>query len=399
MGAPTARRRATACCGRCGELEIDGIHTTVPAAQSSLLDHPDFAAGNHSTKWVEDEVDPSVLAAAAPRRTGSRPPTPSRGRPLVERTVPVEVDGKRFAVKVWLPDAPAAAAPARRRRRRRHGRKPRLAPRGGGAGDGTISRADAGHDREGARRASATRSRPGQALLVLEAMKMENHINAETGGTVRRDARARRRHGRHRRRPRRHRVDRRARRRAPLFLRRRVHRTSPVPRQPGRGVPARRRRRDAAWMQAVAAEMNLSETAFVDALGGATAVRPAVVHADGRGRRCAATRRSRARTSLVRDRLLAVAGAARTIRHCAAACSTRTVAGDVIELDFPAPTRSHRRAHAGLAEALGLRAGDGRRRADAPAWSLEARRRVATVRDRAPDFDAVATVRRRSAVT
>jgi biotin carboxyl carrier protein len=25
---------------------------------------------------------------------------------------------------------------------------------------------------------------PGQALLVLEAMKMENHINAEQGGTV-----------------------------------------------------------------------------------------------------------------------------------------------------------------------------------------------------------------------
>jgi acetyl-CoA/propionyl-CoA carboxylase biotin carboxyl carrier protein len=25
---------------------------------------------------------------------------------------------------------------------------------------------------------------PGQALLVLEAMKMENHLNAEQGGTV-----------------------------------------------------------------------------------------------------------------------------------------------------------------------------------------------------------------------
>jgi biotin carboxyl carrier protein len=25
---------------------------------------------------------------------------------------------------------------------------------------------------------------PGQSLLVLEAMKMENHINAEQGGTV-----------------------------------------------------------------------------------------------------------------------------------------------------------------------------------------------------------------------
>ncbi|HEY6238023.1 MAG TPA: hypothetical protein VIZ68_02410, partial [Thermoplasmata archaeon] len=39
-----------------GELDIEGIHTTTPAHQI-LLAHPDFAAGRHSTKWVEDELD------------------------------------------------------------------------------------------------------------------------------------------------------------------------------------------------------------------------------------------------------------------------------------------------------------------------------------------------------
>ena len=46
----------------------------------------------------------------------------------------------------------------------------------------------------------------GQAVLVLEAMKMENHINAETAGTVREVRVARGRHRRHRRRAHRHRA-------------------------------------------------------------------------------------------------------------------------------------------------------------------------------------------------
>src|SRR5205085_5775730 len=46
------------------EFVVEGIHTTIPAHRA-LLAHPDFAAGKHSTKWLEDEVDPAVLAEAA----------------------------------------------------------------------------------------------------------------------------------------------------------------------------------------------------------------------------------------------------------------------------------------------------------------------------------------------
>ena len=68
-----------------------------------------FRAVAHSTKWVEDEVDQSQFAAYAttpPRSRGRPAPTAAASAPLVEQTVPVEVDGRRYSVKVWLPEAP-----------------------------------------------------------------------------------------------------------------------------------------------------------------------------------------------------------------------------------------------------------------------------------------------------
>ena len=163
-----------------GEFEVAGIATTVPA-HVALLSHDDFAASTHSTKWVEDEVDPAVFAApasapaAAPAGGGADAPE------LFEQSVPVEVDGKRFTVRMWLPDAPAAGGAARQRSARP---RPGAAAGGGSAGSGTI-----GAPMQGTivkvLVAEGDTVEAGQAVLVLEAMKMENHINAETSGTVR----------------------------------------------------------------------------------------------------------------------------------------------------------------------------------------------------------------------
>jgi len=163
------------------ELEIEGIHTTVPA-HLALLDHADFAAGNHSTKWVEEELDASLFAAA-PSAPVTEVAAEAPPEPTVERTVPVEVNGKRFSVRVWLPEtAPAAAAPATRRAARP---KPAASAGGGGgaAGDGTISAPMQGTIVKVLVEAGEAVD-VGQAVLVLEAMKMENHINAERAGTV-----------------------------------------------------------------------------------------------------------------------------------------------------------------------------------------------------------------------
>ncbi len=158
-----------------GELEVGGVRTTAPA-HVALLAHDDFAAGNHSTKWVEEEVDAAIFATAvAPT---APPPAPEDA--LIERTVPVEVDGKRFAVRVWLPDAPSSIDAEGTGRR---APRPRAAAAGGGAGDGTVNAPMQGTIVKVLITEGDT-VEPGQALVVLEAMKMENHINAERGGTV-----------------------------------------------------------------------------------------------------------------------------------------------------------------------------------------------------------------------
>ncbi|MGO9875386.1 MAG: acetyl-CoA carboxylase biotin carboxylase subunit [Acidimicrobiia bacterium] len=158
------------------EFEIDGVRTTIPAHRV-LLAHDDFRAVRHSTKWVEDEVDSSQFA---PPTTGPvAEPADDAAQALVERTVPVEVDGKRFSVRVWLPQAPpAAAAPVGRARP-----KPIATSSGTASGDGTVSAPMQGTIVQVLVEVGAT-VEVGQAILVLEAMKMENHIAATRAGTV-----------------------------------------------------------------------------------------------------------------------------------------------------------------------------------------------------------------------
>ena len=108
-GHPTASVRSTGILRALDEFEIEGIRTTIPA-HVALLATDAFRAVEHSTKWVEDEVDPaSFSAASAPVDvTVARADDADETEALVERTVPVEVDGRRYQVKVWLPDAPVA---------------------------------------------------------------------------------------------------------------------------------------------------------------------------------------------------------------------------------------------------------------------------------------------------
>jgi biotin carboxyl carrier protein len=82
-------------------------------------------------------------------------------------------------VKLWLPDTPAAVADSGARRSR-----PRpAASSSGGAGSGTIAAPMQGTIVK-VMVAVGDTVEAGEAILVLEAMKMENHINAESGGTV-----------------------------------------------------------------------------------------------------------------------------------------------------------------------------------------------------------------------
>ena len=158
------------------ELHVEGIHTTVPAAEL-VLAHPDFAAGTHSTRWLEEEVDLSGLVSD-PGEKGTAPEAPTA------QTLAVEVNGRRFEVTTHLPEGFVGAASAGGAGGAvRKAPKPKAAASSGSGGNGTVTAPMQGTIVK-VNVAVGDTVEAGESLLVLEAMKMENHINAEQGGTV-----------------------------------------------------------------------------------------------------------------------------------------------------------------------------------------------------------------------
>jgi acetyl-CoA/propionyl-CoA carboxylase, biotin carboxylase, biotin carboxyl carrier protein len=150
------------------EYEIEGIETTIPFHRMILAQEP-FVTGNYHTGTVERDTDLSGVkdASAAGAATGERA--------IGERTLGVELDGKRFEVRV-----------REHLDRRVQERKPSppANTRGlhGGAGEvlqapmqGTIVKLMVTEGQD---------VKAGDAICVLEAMKMENSILAHTDGTV-----------------------------------------------------------------------------------------------------------------------------------------------------------------------------------------------------------------------
>ena len=127
------------------------------------------AAVQHSTKWVEEKLDLSAIASQSP---AGAPPAAG----LVEKTTTVEVNGKRFEVRAWVPESGGAAPAARRTARTSAAASNAVA-----TGDvvapmqGTIVKilVEVGQE-----------VKSGDAVAVLEAMKMENRIQAECPGII-----------------------------------------------------------------------------------------------------------------------------------------------------------------------------------------------------------------------
>jgi acetyl-CoA/propionyl-CoA carboxylase, biotin carboxylase, biotin carboxyl carrier protein len=155
------------------ETEIVGIATTIPA-DVVILSHPDFAEAKHSTKWVEEVLDLSGLTVAAPDVALSA----DDAIPTVLRDVTAEVDGRRFSVKLWVPDVGTVAAPHAAARPKRAAQ---AAAGASGSGDvmvpmqGTIVKVLV---------AVGDQVEVGQTICLLEAMKMENAVNAEKAGVI-----------------------------------------------------------------------------------------------------------------------------------------------------------------------------------------------------------------------
>jgi acetyl-CoA/propionyl-CoA carboxylase biotin carboxyl carrier protein len=159
------------------ETEVEGVATTLPAHRA-VLAHPDFISVRHSTTWLTETVDLSSIAPV---------PTPEVSAGEERRDVQVEVQGRRYEVSVWVPAAPDLPA-------RGSARRGRPAPgRGvlgagevgsaGGPGGGSITAPMQGTVVKVLVKVGDT-VEAGQAVCVLEAMKMENNIVSEMAGTV-----------------------------------------------------------------------------------------------------------------------------------------------------------------------------------------------------------------------
>jgi acetyl-CoA/propionyl-CoA carboxylase biotin carboxyl carrier protein len=155
------------------ETVIEGVATTLPA-DVIILSSEDFVNGTHSTRWVESNLDFSELPPAAP-------PVVSIGDGAVRKDVTAEVNGRRITVALWVPDndddvSERPQSTARKPRRQHH-----TGVLGSGSGkvtvpmQGTIVKVNV----EVGQKVEA-----GDTVVILEAMKMENTVNAEKSGVV-----------------------------------------------------------------------------------------------------------------------------------------------------------------------------------------------------------------------
>ena len=154
------------------ELEVGGIATTA-AAHSAILASPDFQAGEHSTKWVEESLDLSGVVGKA----GDSNQQTEEGEPRVRKDVVLEVTGTRFEVAAWVPEVAGVAV--------KTSSKPRRAASsaGGTAGSGQVAVPMQGTIVKVLVEVGQEVAE-GDAVVVLEAMKMENNINADKAGSV-----------------------------------------------------------------------------------------------------------------------------------------------------------------------------------------------------------------------
>jgi acetyl-CoA/propionyl-CoA carboxylase, biotin carboxylase, biotin carboxyl carrier protein len=155
------------------EFVIEGVKTLI-GLHKALLTHPCFIEGETCHGLVESEL---MAARAAElengRAVGDGIAVGGAGRVSVRS---VEVDGRRFEVRVLRPE-PGFAELGRRRRERSRGRG------GAGAGrdavvspmQGTVLAVEV---------AEGDEVEAGQVLCVVEAMKMENEVHAHRAGRV-----------------------------------------------------------------------------------------------------------------------------------------------------------------------------------------------------------------------
>jgi acetyl-CoA/propionyl-CoA carboxylase biotin carboxyl carrier protein len=152
-----------------GEFVIEGPKTLL-GFHKALLEHECFVRGETCHGLVES----AELAARAAELDGAVAGNVLLSGRTVERSRTVEVDGRRFDVRVLEPEQPWRELARRRKERVRAG---------GVGGDDAIVSPMQGTVLSVAV-ADGDTVEIGQVLCIVEAMKMENEVRAPHGGVV-----------------------------------------------------------------------------------------------------------------------------------------------------------------------------------------------------------------------
>jgi acetyl-CoA/propionyl-CoA carboxylase, biotin carboxylase, biotin carboxyl carrier protein len=154
------------------EMVVEGVSSLL-GFHKALLRHPCFAEGTTCAGVVESQELAKEAEQLSHKATTIARPADGR---LRERLLEVELDGRRYEVKMLQPEPPHAELARRRRDRsaggRHHGaaKEAVVSPM-----QGTVLAVEV---------AEGDDVRAGQVICVVEAMKMENEIIAHRQGTV-----------------------------------------------------------------------------------------------------------------------------------------------------------------------------------------------------------------------
>ena len=164
------------------EYVVEGPTTLIPF-HIWLLNQQEFIDGGacHGAMKVMSEENTPL-----PPRDGAPPPAPeaAEAEPMAERTLVAEVGGRRFDVRLLIPekDLGPGGAPAPKKKRERKGGSGHHGAGGGGATgevhspmQGTVLSVAVAAGQEVA---------VGDVICIVEAMKMENEVTAHTAGTI-----------------------------------------------------------------------------------------------------------------------------------------------------------------------------------------------------------------------
>ncbi len=148
------------------EFHVEGVPTTIPAL-GWILASKEFRAGSHTTTWLER----ALAEADLPAQVDLQPPGAGQ-QPARPADILVEVDGRRVPVRVYdeRRDLAPRAPTAHDTHHAAHVHGEIQAPM-----QGTILRVMV---------EKGQRIEAGDAICILEAMKMENHIASTRDGEV-----------------------------------------------------------------------------------------------------------------------------------------------------------------------------------------------------------------------